>query len=574
MDHVVLRSVRDGEPVFVEAERESADDAGAWWVADLDVHNPLTSYRFLLAEGRSHPRWLNGSGVHRRDVTDAHDFRVSTEHRMPDWVLDQVGYQVFPDRFERTATGLPAPDWATPADWDDPVVHRGRTTSTQLYGGTLDGVRERLDHLTDLGATLLYLTPVFEARSNHRYDAVSFDRVDPLLGGDAALSALLGAAHGAGLRVVGDLTTNHTGSGHDWFALARADEGNLEREFYLFDGDELRVLARPPAPAQARPPVGRAGPAAVRRPGLGRGPLAARGPGRLAGRRGQHDRPARGGGPCSPGRPDRAPYGRGDAAGRLAARRARPRRQPRPRRHRLARDHGLLGVHPAGVVLAVRSVGRRLHGPARRRAAPAGRGRGGDDARRARGDAVAVVHRLDDAPRLPRRRPLPHGRRRRHRRVGGPRRPRPRPPPRRGRSPDDDARGPGGLRRRRDRADRRRRRARPHAVPVAAARRVGRPDAGGLPHLDRRTPRARRPAPRRAALARGRRRLDDVPPRAPRADGARAPDPRADLAPPACRCAPWGRTSVASPRSSGSGRSSRTTTSSSPAPALPRSPWW
>ena len=88
------------------------DDAGAWWVADLDVHNPLTSYRFLLAEGRSHPRWLNGSGVHRRDVTDAHDFRVSTEHRMPDWVLDQVGYQVFPDRFERTATGLPAPDWA------------------------------------------------------------------------------------------------------------------------------------------------------------------------------------------------------------------------------------------------------------------------------------------------------------------------------------------------------------------------------------------------------------------------------------------------------------------------------
>ncbi len=237
VDHVVLRSVRDGEPVFVAAERESADDAGAWWMADLDVHNPLTSYRFLLAEGRSHPRWLNGSGVHRRDVTDAHDFRVSTEHRMPDWVPDQIGYQVFPDRFERTATGLPTPDWATPADWDDPVVHRGRTAGSQLYGGTLDGVRERLDHLTHLGATLLYLTPVFEARSNHRYDAVSFDRVDPLLGGDAALSALLDAAHGAGLRVVGDLTTNHTGSGHDWFALAQADEGNLEREFYLFDGE-------------------------------------------------------------------------------------------------------------------------------------------------------------------------------------------------------------------------------------------------------------------------------------------------------------------------------------------------
>ncbi len=68
----------------------------------------------------------------------------------------------------------------------------------QVYGGTLDGVAAQLDHLTGLGATLLYLTPVFEAHSNHRYDAVSFDRVDPLLGGDAALDRLLGRRPRAG----------------------------------------------------------------------------------------------------------------------------------------------------------------------------------------------------------------------------------------------------------------------------------------------------------------------------------------------------------------------------------------
>ena len=298
---------------------------------------------------------------------------------MPDWVPDQVGYQVFPDRFERTVDRAADPDWATPADWDDPVVHRGRATSSQLYGGTLDGVRERLDHLTDLGATLLYLTPVFEARSNHRYDAVSFDRVDPLLGGDAALSALLDAAHGAGLRVVGDLTTNHTGSGHDWFALAQADEGSLEREFYLFAGDgDASWLGHLHLPKLDHRSVELArrlydGPDSVvahwLREGLdGWRVDVANMTGRLAAEDLAHQ-VAR---TCAVR--SRRP------AGRLAARRARPRRQPRPRRHRLARDHGLLGVHPAGVVLAVRSVGRRLHGPARRRAAAAGRGRGGGDA--------------------------------------------------------------------------------------------------------------------------------------------------------------------------------------------------
>ncbi len=222
-DHVVLRSVRDGEPYVVEAEQESADEAGTWWTADLDVHNPATSYRFLLTDGRSRFRWLNAEGVHARDVTDAGDFRISTEHQLPDWVLDQVGYQVFPDRFERTETGAPVPAWAIPAAWDDPVVHQGPEVPFQLYGGTLDGIGRRLDHLRGLGATLLYLTPVFEARSNHRYDAVSFERVDPLLGGDAALSRLLAAADRDGLRVVGDLTTNHTGAHHDWFERARTD---------------------------------------------------------------------------------------------------------------------------------------------------------------------------------------------------------------------------------------------------------------------------------------------------------------------------------------------------------------
>ncbi len=236
-EHVVLRSVRDGEPATRRATCVEPDEHGAWWRVDLTLTNPLTSYRFMVSDVRGGYRWLNAAGVHHRDVTDAGDFKISTEHRLPDWVPDQIGYQVFPDRFARTDSDAPVPAWAQPADWDDPVVHKGPDVPFQLFGGTLDGITEHLDHLELLGASLLYLTPVFEARSNHRYDARSFDHVDPVLGGDAALSRLLEAAHGRGVRVLGDLTTNHTGDDHDWFRTALEDPASPERGFYRFDGD-------------------------------------------------------------------------------------------------------------------------------------------------------------------------------------------------------------------------------------------------------------------------------------------------------------------------------------------------
>jgi alpha-glucosidase len=73
----------------------------------------------------------------------------------------------------------------------------------------------------------VYLTPFFPAGSTHRYDASSFERVDPLLGGDAGLRTLTEAAHARGIRVLGDLTLNHTGVTHEWF--------EHERDFYFFD---------------------------------------------------------------------------------------------------------------------------------------------------------------------------------------------------------------------------------------------------------------------------------------------------------------------------------------------------
>ena len=98
-------------------------------------------------------------------------------------------------------------------------------------------MRAHLDHVRELGATAVYLTPIFPARSNHRYNASNFSMVDPLLGGDEALARLAAACHENGLQIIGDLTTNHSGDDHPWFQAALGDPTAPERAFYYVGPD-------------------------------------------------------------------------------------------------------------------------------------------------------------------------------------------------------------------------------------------------------------------------------------------------------------------------------------------------
>ena len=188
---VWLRTVRDGEPRLAPARLDRSDEHEDWYVAEVLVHNPVTGYRFFLDEGERGYRWLNGREVWDRDVPDAADFRLTVHEGAPAWMRDGVVYQVFPDRFARSAgaDGRPLPEWAVPAAWDDEPRGAGPDVGTQYYGGDLAGVEERLDHLVALGVTTLYTTPVFPGRSNHRYAARTFDHGAPLRGGVAASAA-------------------------------------------------------------------------------------------------------------------------------------------------------------------------------------------------------------------------------------------------------------------------------------------------------------------------------------------------------------------------------------------------
>ncbi|HLF68828.1 MAG TPA: alpha-amylase family glycosyl hydrolase, partial [Gaiellaceae bacterium] len=236
VDRVVVRYVQDGEPTAAVARVDRETDADVWWRATFPVWNPATPYRWLLSGGQFGYAWLNGVGIHPFDVPDADDFVATPDPGGPEWHLESVVYQIFPDRFASAGLGAELPEWALPRDWGERPTGRGPMTRRELYGGDLFGVERHLDHVASLGANVLYLTPFFPAGSTHRYDATTFEAVDPVLGGDEALVSLVRAAHERGIRVLGDLTTNHVGHGHDWFVKAWNDEQAPEREFFFFDG--------------------------------------------------------------------------------------------------------------------------------------------------------------------------------------------------------------------------------------------------------------------------------------------------------------------------------------------------
>jgi alpha-glucosidase len=222
----------------VKASADARVRGEVWWRAELPLRNPVVSYRWLLTGGRLGYRWLNGVGLHPHEVPPTDDFRLNAEPGGPEWHLSSVVYEIFIDRFARGAPPRAEPAWALSRDWDSPPDAHSSIPNRELFYGDLPGIEQRLDYIESLGVNVIWLTPFFPAESNHRYDPASFVSVDPLLGGDEALVSLARAAHGRGLRLVGDLSLDHSGNRHEWFMRAQADPSVVDRSIFLFDRSE------------------------------------------------------------------------------------------------------------------------------------------------------------------------------------------------------------------------------------------------------------------------------------------------------------------------------------------------
>jgi glycosidase len=152
----------------------------------------------------------------------------------PAWLQGAVVYSIFPDRFRNgdpandycrtgSTTGCPTFYGNVPAllhpTWNEPLEDSRATGvfNRDFFGGDLQGVTEKLDYLKSLGVDAIWLTPIFKARSNHRYDTDDYLQIDPALGGDAAFAALSAAAKARGIRLILDGVFNHASSDSRYF---------------------------------------------------------------------------------------------------------------------------------------------------------------------------------------------------------------------------------------------------------------------------------------------------------------------------------------------------------------------
>jgi len=136
----------------------------------------------------------------------SHDATSRWKHLcpVPDWVKDSIFYEIFPERF---ANGNPDNDPPDVKPWG------GTPTRTNFLGGDLQGILDKLDYLKALRIDAIYLTPIFAANTNHKYDTIDYYQVDPHFGDLNTFRSLLRKAHDRGIRIVLDAVFNHVGDG-------------------------------------------------------------------------------------------------------------------------------------------------------------------------------------------------------------------------------------------------------------------------------------------------------------------------------------------------------------------------
>lgn len=242
-----------GQPM--KMEKEKTENGLSYYAIEAYVFENELRYFFLIATS-SCIYYYTQHGITTFIPDEAYLFRVITDYEQPSWVKNAVFYQIFPDRFcngnsandlktgEYVFDGFPAQKIE---NWETPPAHYKQAHCLDFYGGDLEGIRQKIPYLKQLGITAVYLNPIFYAATVHKYDCLDYFHVDPHFGGDHALAELTKALHENGIKIILDVSINHTGIAHRWFnrdgTFFPKNEGAFnnpqaeEREFYFFNAD-------------------------------------------------------------------------------------------------------------------------------------------------------------------------------------------------------------------------------------------------------------------------------------------------------------------------------------------------
>lgn len=225
---VALRIHRDGDPERdVSLSFVTTEKGIDTYSTELVLSKGLYYWELIFVRGTE---TLFTNSINNKDFTlsrsSAGKFRALVyEDRSgaPDWFRGGTMYQIFPDRFRRGRTRVPLrEDAELEADWYEGMpeyanIPGGKIKNNRFFGGTLYGVIEKLDYLKSLGVSIIYLNPIFEAYSNHKYDTGNYEKIDEMFGGEKAFKKLLREAESRGIRIILDGVFNHTGSDSKYF---------------------------------------------------------------------------------------------------------------------------------------------------------------------------------------------------------------------------------------------------------------------------------------------------------------------------------------------------------------------
>ncbi len=253
IEEVVFVCFRPGEKeAFTHMERLEPKDGYIsfrcfYTPTDLGLHY---YYFSLLINHNRH--YIKRSGASEGVVDNGGMFQLTVyEEGMttPEWLKGGIMYQIFPDRFAKSGTFheyVPA-DRQIHTDWSDTPAwkpdHRGQITNSDYFGGDLKGIEQKLDYLAELGVTVLYLNPIFEAHENHRYCTANYEHIDPLLGTQEDFVSLCKSAEEHGIKIILDGVFSHTGADSVYFnkfgrygerSGAYRDPESPYREWYSF----------------------------------------------------------------------------------------------------------------------------------------------------------------------------------------------------------------------------------------------------------------------------------------------------------------------------------------------------
>lgn len=253
--HILLRSIPNGVERLDEMKFLKAERGLAYYEAELRMSENRMQYHFyLVCENVIYFYTQKEITTYLPDHT--YDFVLLADYVQPQWVKEAVFYQIFPERFcngdksndvrsgEYTHDGWPTIQMG---NWEEPALTYQEGHCLDFYGGDLQGIEEKIPYLKRLGVTAVYLNPIFTAPSVHKYDCIDYFHVDPHFGGDEALARLSQSLHENGMKLILDISINHTGTSHKWFNRdgiyfdksvgAYNNPDSRERGYYFFSAD-------------------------------------------------------------------------------------------------------------------------------------------------------------------------------------------------------------------------------------------------------------------------------------------------------------------------------------------------